>query len=85
MGYAAVTCKETLLANFHVYPITDGDSFWVKASSSEEARRLIALNVPEATQVEETAHYRCEEDDHKSPPHGMIYHRLGRPISITRR
>lgn len=85
MGYAAATCKETLLANFHIYPIADGDSFWVKASTSDEARKLIALNVPDASNAQETSHYRCEEDDQKSPPHGLIYHQLGRPISITKR
>ena len=71
--------KETALPNFHIYPVADGDSFWVKASSSEEARKLITLNAAEASQ------YRCEEDDQKSPPHGLIYHQAGRPITITRR
>ncbi|MAN79694.1 MAG: hypothetical protein CMF64_04810, partial [Magnetovibrio sp.] len=62
--------KETDLPNFHIYPVADGDSFWVKASSSEEARKLITLNVPDAANATESSQYRCEEDDQKSPPHG---------------
>ena len=81
----ATGSKETALPNFHIYPVADGDSFWVKASSSEEARKLITLNVPDAPNAAEASQYRCEEDDQKSPPHGLIYHQAGRPITITRR
>lgn|GEM_PF-1483582 len=81
----ATGSKETELPNFHIYPVADGDSFWVKASSSEEARKLITLNVPDAANAAEASQYRCEEDDQKSPPHGLIYHQQGRPITITRR
>ena len=81
----ATGSKEIELPNFHIYPVADGDSFWVKASSSEEARKLITLNVPDAPNATEASQYRCEEDDQKSPPHGLIYHQQGRPITITKR
>ena len=54
------------------------------ASSEEEARRFVALNVADAREAVETAKFMCEPDRYKQPPCGFIYRRLSGPVAIAR-
>ncbi len=64
---------------------TESDSYWILASSSEEARRLMALNISEAFDARDSDKFECEVNTSKTPPSGLIYRRLCGPVSITKR
>jgi hypothetical protein len=73
---------------FMVLPIDgtdDADSYWVRAGSEREARRLVALNVGDAKDVEDPALFDCVPDNWKAPPEGFIYGKLSGPIPIEKR
>jgi len=57
------------------------DSYWVRASDCNEARQLIAANVPEASDVKNVD---CVPvDDSKCPLDGFFIHRrLMGPVAI---
>lgn len=59
--------------------------FWVKAADAEEARRLVALNVPDMAEVTDPNHAQCGPDETYSPIHGVILEGSGRSYTITRR
>lgn len=72
---------------YHVWPIDDddADSYWVLASSENEACRFVALNVEAASNARDSVMYGCELDDRKTPPDSLIYRRLSGPHPITKR
>jgi len=74
------------MQHYRVEPLDDpdGDAYWVLASSEEEARRFVALNVADAREAVKTAKFLCEPDRYKQPPCGFIYRRLSGPVSISR-
>jgi hypothetical protein len=59
--------------------------FWLQAADSEEARQLVALNVPGMAGVTNTDLAQCTRDDTYSPMHGLIIEGSGRGYTITRR
>ena len=62
---------------------TAHDSYWVLASTEEEARRLIGLNAaPSATNPEK---YDCLVDNKHMPPLGVILKGDGHTITISQR
>jgi hypothetical protein len=73
--------------NFVVVPVGRNPifGFWVRADDAEEARRLVALNVPEMTGVTDPSRAQCEPDETYSPIHGVIFEGSGRSYTITRR
>ena len=75
------------MAYYYVSHKNDGaaDSYWVNASSCAEARRLVAVNVPEASDAENAGIFECERNTQKTPPEGLIYRRLYGPVSIEAR
>ena len=73
--------------NFVVVPIGCDRKFgfWLQASNSQEARRLVFLNVPGMERVTESALAECTLDDTHSPMFGLIFGGSGRSYTITRR
>jgi hypothetical protein len=73
--------------NFVVVPIDRQPSlgFWLQADSAEEARRLVALNVPDmsSTGIHDIA--ECWPDETYSPRYGAIIEGTVRTHIITRR
>ena len=63
----------------------ESDSYWVLASSSDEARELVALNIYEASDARDSDKFECEVDSKKTPPSALIYRRLGGPVAIEKR
>lgn len=61
------------------------DEWWVLADSPEQARRLVALNVPEAAQAEDLKVFDCVQNANKGPPPGVIYSKLNGTFTIKRR
>ncbi len=63
------------------------ESYYVLASSSEEARQLVALNIDEASDARCPEKFECvlSVDKHKRPPPGFIHRRLHGPVSIVNR
>jgi hypothetical protein len=61
----------------------DADRFWLRASTPEEARHLVALNVDD--EAEDADLFDCVTDNAKAPPDGVIYRRYGGTIAITKR
>ena len=51
---------------------TNTESYWVLAGSAEGARRLIALNIPKASDAENPAKFDCVANTLKTPPEGII-------------
>ena len=73
--------------NFVVVP-TDrqpGFGFWLQADSAEEAKRLVALNVPSMsiTGIRDLA--ECWPDETYAPRYGAIKQGTVRTYTITRR
>jgi len=77
------------MAHYHVWSKEKeneaADSYWVLASSPEEARRLVALNVSGAGGAEDADKFDCALSDKKTPPDGIIYSRLNGTTTIARR
>jgi len=59
--------------------------FWLQADSTEEARRLVSLNVPLMGRAVESNFATCEEDQVHLPGYGVIVGGSGRTYTITRR
>jgi hypothetical protein len=59
--------------------------FWLQAADAEEARKLVALNVPGMAGVTNSDVAQCTQDDTHSPMHGLIFEGSGRSYTITRR
>lgn len=73
------------MAVFHIYANVKGESYWLKAATDEEARRLVVLNAPDAADVARPDVFKCELESDKSPPWGVILRQTGRPIKIEKR
>lgn len=60
-------------------------TFWVLAKSANDARTLVALNVPSAAGARDKKLFDCLVDDTRTPPVGLIYGDNGGwfAISIT--
>jgi hypothetical protein len=58
------------------------ESYWVGASSPEAARRLIALNIPKASDAENPAKFDCVANSHKEPAEGIIHCSHFGPLTI---
>jgi hypothetical protein len=73
--------------NFVVVPVGRNPifGFWVRANDAEEARRLVALNVPEMAGVTDPNRAQCGPDETYAPIHGAIFEGSGRSYTITRR
>ena len=65
----------------------DADSYWVCADTKEQARRLIASNIPLAADAENGDIFDCDVDSNasKRPPEGFIHRRLHGPVAIKKR
>ena len=60
------------------------DSYWVLAGSDEEARRLVALNVPGVSGVEDDGEFECVPNDLRRPPPGVICTQIDRTYLASR-
>jgi hypothetical protein len=60
-------------------------TYWIDAESAEQARTLVALNVPAAANARDTTLFDCLVDDTKRPPEGVIYCASEGPLAITRK
>jgi hypothetical protein len=58
--------------------VAHADSYWVLAPSQEEARRLVALNVPGASGAADDDAFECVLNDQRQPPPGLIYTQIDR-------
>ncbi len=74
------------MQHYRIQPLgdPDGEAYWVLASSEEEARRFVALNVTDARDAGRAAAFLCEPDRYKRPPNGVIYRRYSGPVAIAR-
>jgi hypothetical protein len=59
--------------------------FWVQAEHADEARTLVALNVPGLRRVADPCLAQCLPDETHSPEYGAIVEGGGRTYTITRR
>ena len=59
--------------------------FWLQADSAQEARRLVALNVPSMGSAGNPGLAECRPDQTYSPEYGAIIQGTGRTYTITRR
>jgi hypothetical protein len=75
------------MPHYHLWCKDDSvaDSYWVFAASPSEARRIIALNVPDAADAEDQDKFQCAITIARTPPSLVIYRRLNRPLDITKR
>ena len=73
--------------NFVVVPIGRQPSFgfWLQADSADEARRLVALNVPSMSSAAIPDLAECWPDETYSPRYGAIVQGTVRTYTITRR
>ncbi len=62
-----------------------GESYWLLATSENEARRIIALNVEAAREARDARKFECAPSTQKQPPEGLIYRRFHGPLSIEER
>jgi hypothetical protein len=76
-----------LMPHYLIWPRDEplGEAYWVFAASAREARRLVARNVPDATEAEDTAKFLCRQSSEKTPPVHHIYRRLNGALSIVER
>jgi hypothetical protein len=76
-----------LMPHYHIWPKDEplGEAYWVFAASPDEARRLVARNVPDATEAEDTAKFLCRQSAEKMPPAHHIYRRLKGALRIEQR
>jgi hypothetical protein len=76
-----------MAVNFVVVPIGRQPSFgfWLQADSAQEARRLVALNVPSMGSAGNPDLAECRPDQTYSPGYGAIVQGTGRTYTITRR
>lgn len=59
--------------------------FWLQAENSEEAIRLVSLNVPNMGDITNAGNAACSPSRTYSPIHGAIMEGFGRNYIITRR
>jgi hypothetical protein len=64
--------------------VVHADSYWVLAASGEEARRLVALNVPGAAGAADRGEFECVLNDQRQPPPGYIYTQIDRVYVASR-
>ena len=64
--------------------VAHADSYWVLAPSGEEARRLVAQNVPGASGAADDGEFECVLNDLRRPPPGFIYPQIDH-IYVTSR
>jgi hypothetical protein len=60
-----------------------GESYWLHASTEEEARTLVARSVDDgspARAADDRTTYDCSIDDSKTPPRRFIYRQTGDAI-----
>jgi len=78
---------EQAMPYFQIRPRHDenGESYWVEASTSAMARRLVALNVGGADDVRSLKKFDCVFDSSEKPPEGFIHRRLRGPVAIVER
>jgi hypothetical protein len=75
------------MACFHLWRCDDddADSYWVAATTEDEARRLVALNVDEAPDAEDRMRFDCGPSNRTAPAAGMILRRLKPSVKIRHR
>lgn len=61
------------------------ECYWLKAKDHFEARRIVALNVPDAADAESGAAFICMVDPTRHPVLEFIVDRDGKQIPIARR
>ena len=67
------------MLHYRISPDDEGDSYWVYASSEEEARQLVAMYAEPDTTDEHL--YRCEPDDTHTPAPGIVVSSTGHTFS----
>ena len=78
--------QEVAVPFYRVWSIDDdAEAYWVLASSDNEARRLVALNVKAASNARDPAMFGFKSDERKTPSDYLIYRRLNGPIPIKER
>ena len=58
-------------------------TYWVLSESADDARTLIALNVPSAAEARDETLFDCLLDDTRTPPVGMIYGDCGEAFLVS--
>ena len=58
-------------------------TYWVLSKSANDARTLVALNVPDAAEARDETLFDCLVDDTKTPPVGMIYSDSGEAFLVS--
>lgn len=58
-------------------------TYWVLAKSADDARKLVALNVPSAAGACDKTLFDCLFDDTRTPPVGLIYSDNGGSFTIS--
>lgn len=73
------------MPSYRISPIDDlGTGFHVLAEGVAAARRLVALNVPEAAGAEDPATFDCRRDDSLPTVPGEIARHDGATVKVAR-
>lgn len=62
-----------------------GSGYWVQADSADEARRLVALNIPGMGMARDPDFAECRADQTYAAGYGTILQASNRSYTITRR
>ena len=83
----AAGAHEHARPTFHLRPRFDrgAESYWVEASTSAMARRLVALNVEGADDVRDLKKFDCVFDRSERPSEGFIHRSQHPPVAIVER
>lgn len=73
-----------MLRTFQVARRATQESYWLQASSHNDARHIVALNVPGAENAEKAEAFVCMPDPTKRPTLGFVVDQHGRAIPIER-
>jgi hypothetical protein len=58
---------------------------WIDAADQQEARRLIARNVPGCENVTKEGYATCVPDNRFTPPYGVIVDGSGQTFTVSQR
>jgi hypothetical protein len=85
VAYSGAHCVRGRMPCYRLSPKHpfDGDTYWLLAATPEEARRLVARNVPQAATANDMRRWACVLDASKSPPGSVIVCALQEPVAVT--